>query len=282
MISAVNNSEFDLQHWDAIRTLSLKEASLLMAGLDPADYDEKSKKIVKSNVYQRAISEAVQRANNYAWMHAKKLDRLLLYSEENSKEIEHLRCIEDIWIESGAYEDYLPSIEMRQSVSEVNADPVSAAILLVIDPWYTATLTGNDFIKWLSRSGIKSIYSFKEYQEIIVTDRKNNWNSNQDRIERENKEKQKEKDLITPPLDSANKFAQEVNAKNTPLSTRERNTLLSIIAVVCKEAKIDYLRCAKSALIIKDLATAEGISIGESTIESHLKRIPEALEARTK
>ena len=77
-------------------------------------------------------------------------------------------------------------------------------------------------------------------------------------------------------------FIKDNDLCNIPLSTRERNTLLSIIAVLCKEAKIDYESCAKSACIIKDLTATIGLSIGESTIESHLKRIPDALEARMK
>lgn len=276
MSSFENNSQIDLHHWDSIRSLSLKEASLLIAGIDPASYDEKSQKLVKSVVYQRAIAEAVQRANDYAWMHARKLDRLLLDSKKNFKEIEILKSVENIWVESASHGDYLPSIEIENSIREVNSDPVNVAVLLVIDPWYSATIRGIDFISWLSRAEISSGYAFREYQNITVTDRKNNWNSHQNKPEKDEEEK------VSAPLESAEKFAQEINAKNIPLSTRERNTLLSIIAVLCKEAKIDYVRCAKSAFIIKDLTAAMGLSIGESTIESHLKRIPEALEARTK
>lgn len=65
-----------------------------------------------------------------------------------------------------------------------------------------------------------------------------------------------------------------------PLNTRERNVLLSIIAVLCNRSKYDYTRAAKIAGIIKDDAEEMGIYIGESTIEGHLKKIPDALSSR--
>lgn len=67
-----------------------------------------------------------------------------------------------------------------------------------------------------------------------------------------------------------------------PLQTRERNTLLSIIAVLCKEAKIDYTRSAKAAGYIQSTASLMGLSLGESTIEGHLKKVDDALASRMK
>jgi len=276
MNSPEKTSQIDLHHWDLIRTLSLEEAALLISGMDPAGYDENTKEFSRAIVYERAIAEAVQRANDYAWQHARKLDKLLLNSKKNSEEIAELRSIHDIWEMSGFFEDYLPTLEIRNSVSAVNADPVSVPILLAVDPWYTATVYGNDFNNWLSLSGIDSSYVFKDNQSIIVTDKESNWDSEQNKIERLAKE-------ANPiPLESANRFAEEIDAHKIPLSTRERNTLLSIVAALCKEAKIDYSRPAKAAALVKDLTVGMSLSIGESTIESHLKRIPDALEARMK
>ena len=67
-----------------------------------------------------------------------------------------------------------------------------------------------------------------------------------------------------------------------PLSTNERNTLLVIIAALCREAKIDYTRPAKAAGMILHTADGMGVKIGETTIERHLKKIPDALETRMK
>ena len=67
-----------------------------------------------------------------------------------------------------------------------------------------------------------------------------------------------------------------------PIDTRERNTLLTIIAALCKEANIDYTKPAKAAGLIQSTAAKMGVSIGETTIEGHLKKIPDALATRMK
>ncbi len=67
-----------------------------------------------------------------------------------------------------------------------------------------------------------------------------------------------------------------------PLGNRERDTLLSIIAALCKEAKLDYTKPAKTAGLIQSTAAGMGISIGETTIENHLKKISNALATRTR
>ena len=66
------------------------------------------------------------------------------------------------------------------------------------------------------------------------------------------------------------------------LTTRERNTLLTIIAVLCKDAGYDITKHAKTAGLIQSTAAKMGLAIGESTIEGHLKRIPDALATRMK
>lgn len=67
-----------------------------------------------------------------------------------------------------------------------------------------------------------------------------------------------------------------------PLVTKERNTLLTIIAVLCKESNLDYTTHAKTAGLIQSTAVGMGLSIGETTIENHLKKIPDALVSRMK
>jgi hypothetical protein len=82
---------------------------------------------------------------------------------------------------------------------------------------------------------------------------------------------------------SPSQQAPELAADNNkPVSTRERHTLLAIIAVLCKEANIDVTKNAKAAGLIQGAADQMGISIGESTIEGHLKKIPDALRTRMK
>lgn len=67
-----------------------------------------------------------------------------------------------------------------------------------------------------------------------------------------------------------------------PLLTRERNVLLTIVAALCKDAGYDTSKAAKTAGLIESTAAKMGLAIGDSTIEGHLKKIPEALAARMK
>ena len=74
----------------------------------------------------------------------------------------------------------------------------------------------------------------------------------------------------------------EIDLADKPLGTTERNTLLTIIAALCKEAKLDHTKHAKTAGLIQSTAAGMGVSIGETTIEGHLKKIPDALTTRMK
>ena len=67
-----------------------------------------------------------------------------------------------------------------------------------------------------------------------------------------------------------------------PPGTIERNTLLTIIAALCKDAGYDHTKHAKTAGLIQSTADKMGVSIGETTIEGHLKKIPDALATRMK
>lgn len=73
-----------------------------------------------------------------------------------------------------------------------------------------------------------------------------------------------------------------VRPEDKPLETRERNVLLCIIASLCKDMKYDYTKHSKIAGLIQSSAARMGISIGETTIEGHLRKIPNALETRMK
>lgn len=77
-------------------------------------------------------------------------------------------------------------------------------------------------------------------------------------------------------------FGKTTAPEEKSLATRERNTLLAIIAALCKEANIDHTRPSKAAGMIQHTAIGMGLQIGETTIERHLKKIPDALESRMK
>ena len=74
----------------------------------------------------------------------------------------------------------------------------------------------------------------------------------------------------------------ESDERERPLGTRERNVLLAMIGVLCKAQGIDISKHAKAAGIIKGISSEQGVELGESTIEQHLKRASAALDSRTR
>ena len=67
-----------------------------------------------------------------------------------------------------------------------------------------------------------------------------------------------------------------------PLSDKERETLLIIIAALAKEAKVDITKISKTGDLIANMTQLIGAPIGATTIETHLKKINQALVNRTK
>jgi len=67
-----------------------------------------------------------------------------------------------------------------------------------------------------------------------------------------------------------------------PLNTRERETLLTIIAALCKEYKIEISKPSKAADLIQSMTDSLGAHVAKRTIEEHLKKIPDALVTRMK
>ena len=86
---------------------------------------------------------------------------------------------------------------------------------------------------------------------------------------------------LDPALDTTySQSASNGNEDGKPLRTTERNALLSIIAVLCDENGYDTTRAAKTAAVIKTRADLAGIALGETTVENHLKKIPDAVTRR--
>ncbi len=89
-------------------------------------------------------------------------------------------------------------------------------------------------------------------------------------------------------MDEVTRYETSIKPVSSPqptdpkvLGTRERDTLLTIIAILCKVAKYDYTMASKTAKLIQSEAAFMKIPIGETTIEGHLKKIPDALGSRT-
>ena len=67
-----------------------------------------------------------------------------------------------------------------------------------------------------------------------------------------------------------------------PLGTTERNTLLVIIAALCKESNIDWAKGKGGAEAISRLTQEMGAPISDDTIRAKLKEIDSAIESRQK
>ena len=147
----------ELSHWKLIQTLTAQEAGLLIAGVDPYNKEATSKEIARGLVFERAIREAVERANHFAWMYVR-----------GKTEFETPYC-PDIWEQEQDFFQYLPSLEMRISVAAVLKDPLNVPILIPTDPWYSATIYAGDFSNWLDGNEVDSAYVFDDFQRIAVT-----------------------------------------------------------------------------------------------------------------
>lgn len=65
------------------------------------------------------------------------------------------------------------------------------------------------------------------------------------------------------------------------LGTTERRTLLTIIAILCRHAKIDY-RERGAAATISRMAEEAGTPVSDDTVRRWLQEIPDAVESRTR
>lgn len=66
-----------------------------------------------------------------------------------------------------------------------------------------------------------------------------------------------------------------------PVETRERGTLLTIIAALCKHTKIKHEQRG-AAQRIREMTEVIGARIDDGTIAKVLAQIPDALESRMK
>jgi hypothetical protein len=73
-----------------------------------------------------------------------------------------------------------------------------------------------------------------------------------------------------------------LQAQEKPLEKRERDNLLSIIAVLCEAAGFNYKTPAKTAEAIDNKAVELGIETSKRSIQDHLNKIPNALATRIK
>lgn len=78
--------------------------------------------------------------------------------------------------------------------------------------------------------------------------------------------------------------ADQSQVTSKPMLTREKNTLLTIIAALAKKAAIDISapHTGKAAGFIEGLTDTLGAHVSKRAIEEHLKKIPSSIESRLK
>lgn len=79
-----------------------------------------------------------------------------------------------------------------------------------------------------------------------------------------------------------NSPAADLTAIKQPLRTKERDTLLVIIAALAIEAEIDLSKPSKAASLIEGLTAQMGSPVSKRGIEEHLKNVAGALASRSK
>lgn len=80
----------------------------------------------------------------------------------------------------------------------------------------------------------------------------------------------------------AESFADEKQPLVNDLSTKERNTLLTIIGVLASAARIDIAKASKAGEVIESEAAKLGVQLSRRGVMTHLSRVTEAMAAREK
>ena len=254
-----------LAPWKLIGRISVSEAAFLVAGVNPLREDLSPEITAMANTYELAISEAVTKAHHHAW--------------EVLRDVKHGEApvsFYDIWEGAADFARMLPTNELRANVEAVFSDPVNVPELLQIDPWYSATVTGSELTEWMARNSVRSTYEFPASQLIVVHELDDLAALEAERYKNGWKPTEYDADPAHPVAAAAPTLQER------PLGTRERNTLLLVIAAACKHAGLDPKKPAKTAAVLAGSASELGVQLGETTIEKHLKAIANALEARAR
>ena len=150
----------ELKHWHAVEKISVEQAGLLIAGVDPFDTSASPAEMARGRTYELALRQAAERAFSYAHSLVHRLDQE-----------PHDPALVDIWEMSDNFDRYLPSIELRNSVAEVLRDPENVRLLLPIDPWFSETVYSDEITRWIEANRIESAYEFPGEQHVVVRDR---------------------------------------------------------------------------------------------------------------
>jgi hypothetical protein len=137
----------DLSHWDAVTFFNREQIACLLAGVDPnaGPYPPSVKGRV--TLYRELVGEAIDNALRHAWEFVRGMR-------------EPPEVIAPDIFEYDAWENELPSFELRNSVADVMRDPVNVPILLASDDWYTEKFNRDDVHYWAMGRGLNKGYRF--------------------------------------------------------------------------------------------------------------------------
>jgi len=253
----------DLSAWKLIHTMTLQEAACLIAGVDPANPAiQQAPGYAKATVVERAMLDAIERANQWAWL---SLD---------DKLPEEMPPSDGFWSTGVSRPgDYLPSFELLQEMAAIFREPAEWQITTIPDPEYRATLQVQQIEAWLAGNGLTSAFQFAPHQEITAITQEDNFASQQH---------------VRPspyPAGMHRQTEEAPSSAKTPvadrlLGTKERNNLHAIIGVLCTGLGHDVSLPAYASGVarkVSSLADGQGVVISESTIENHLKLVPDAV-----
>lgn len=248
----VSNS--DLSSWNLIQELTALEAASLILGIDPARADIPETDLARARVLERGIREAVKRAAHLAW------------ERFDDREPEEMPVGPDIWEqEEEDFLLYLPTSELRASAGAVLADPVSAAVLLEIDPWYSATVYADDLRNWLEANRIEPAYTFQDSQLVTVIPQ--DYEAMVDA--------QRELAGLPPLKEETRAAVASIMSQEKPLVAKERTALLNIVGALVELVQNPRPDRNSDAAVIRELVENYGDKHGIST-SNLTRKIPEA------
>lgn len=137
----------DLSHWDAVTLFSRDQIAHLLAGVDPNGGTYPPVVENKIKLYLNLVSVAIDNALEHACEHVRGLT-------------EQPDVIAPDIFEYDPWDDELPSLELRRSVSDVLQDPEHVSILRSTDPRYTEQFHCHDIHFWATRKGLTQGYRF--------------------------------------------------------------------------------------------------------------------------
>jgi hypothetical protein len=243
----------DLSPWNLIQELTALEATSLIVGIDPARTDIPESEAARARVMERAMREAISRAAHLAW------------EWFDDREPEEMPPGPDVWEQEEDFSTYLPTSELRESAGAVLADPVNAAILLEIDPWYSATVFADDLRNWLAGNDIEPAYKFHDAQVVTV-------------VPKDYKaivDSQRELNGL-PPLDSELRDASvAAMQKDKTLAPKERTALLNLVGALFELIQSPRPGRTSDAAVIRELVEnyPDRHGISKSNLD---RKIPEA------